>query len=179
MDFEKTRTRLYCLSVAVNALVLPGVLTAIAVLGTATEPVAQWPTEVARFFTPGLPANLIAAGLKFPVQTIVLALVIGAIWWMNRAMKLEDDEQAFQTWLSIHEATPPPIPVLPLTARIIARIAGIWWLLPALVLLVLALGPVRIRGGAPAIGAPAGVGSRPTRDAMEPENVRAPRLFMP
>ena len=138
VDFEKTRARLYCLSFAINALVLPGFLTAVAVLGTATEPVAQWSTEIARFFTPGLPANLIAAGLKFPVPTIVLAVVVGAICWMNRVVKLEDDEHAFQTWLGVGAAM-PLVPTL--TARIIARFAAFWWLLAVLVVLVLAFGP--------------------------------------
>ena len=140
MDFEKTRVRLYRLSFAVNALVLPGFLTAVAVLGTATEPVAQCLTDIVRFFTPGLPANLIAAALKFPIQTIVLAAVVGAIWWMSRAVKLEDDEHAFRTWLRVRVTTPPlpPLPVPALTARIIARIAEVWWLLPVLLVLALA-----------------------------------------
>ena len=141
MDFEKTRKRLYYLSVAMNGLVLPVFLTAVAVLGNATEPVAQWPAEIARFFTPGLPANLVAAGLKFPVQTIMLALVIGAIYWMNRVVKLEDNEQAFQTWLRFRLPQPPPIPGPARTAKIIARIAAFWLLLPVLVLLALALRP--------------------------------------
>ena len=141
MDFEKTRARLYSLSLAINALVLPGFLTAIAVLGKASDPVAQWPTEIARFFTPGLPANLIAAISKFPVQTIMLTAVVGAICWMNRVVKLEDDERAFQTWLRVGVAMPPLMPSPALAARIISRIVGIWRLLPFVVLLVLALGP--------------------------------------
>ena len=156
MDFEQTRTRLYCLSVAINALVVPGFLTAIAVLGEATEPAVQWPAEIARFFTPGLPANLVDAGLKFPVPTIMLAVVVGAIFWMNRVVKLEDDEHAFQTWLRFGAAAPPPIPVPALTARIIARIAGIWWLLPVLVLLALALGPDAFSEASEAVAAQGG-----------------------
>ena len=137
MDFEQTRTRLYCLSIAINALVLPGILFAIAAFGSATEPIARWPAEFARFFTPGLPANLIEAGLKFPVQVIILAMAVVAVRWMNRVVKLEDDEHAFQTWLRPRMVGPPPIP----TARLIARAAGIWWLWPILVLLVLVLPP--------------------------------------
>ena len=139
MDFEKTRTRLYRLSFAINAVLLPGFLAVIAFLGNATEPVVQWPTEIARFFTPGLLTNLIAAGLKFPIPTIMLAVVIGAIFWMNRVVELEENEHAFQTWLRFGLAAPPPVPTL--AARIIARIAGIWWLLFILVLLVLMFGP--------------------------------------
>ena len=138
MDFEKTRKRLYYLAVAMNGLVLPVFLTAVAVLGNATEPVAQWPAEIARFFTPGLPANLVATGLKFPVQTIMLVLVIGAIYWMNRVVKLEDDEQAFQIWLRFRLPQPPPIPGPARTAKIIAKIEAFWLLLPVLVLLALA-----------------------------------------
>ena len=134
----------------------PGFLTAIAVLGEAAEPVAQWPTEIARFFTPGLPANFVDAGLKFPVPTIMLAVVVGAIFWMNRVVKLEDDEHAFQTWLCFGAAAPPPIPVPALTARIIARIAGIWWLLPVLVLLALALGPGSFSEASEAVAAQGG-----------------------
>lgn len=141
MDFERTRTRLYRLSFAVNALVLPGFLIAIAILGTATEPVAQWPAEIVRFFTPGLPANLIDAALRFPVQMIVLAAFVAAIFRMNRVVKLEDDEYAFQTWLRVGVATPPPMPAMAPTARIIARIAAVWWVLPVLPVLMLALGP--------------------------------------
>ena len=140
MNFETTRKRLYRLSVAINVVVLPSYLAAIAILGQATEPVAQWPVEVARFFTPGLPANLVDAGLKFPAPTIMLAVVVGAIFWMNRMVKLEDDEQAFQTWPRFGAVAPPPIPAPARTARIIARVAGIWWLLPVLVLLALVLG---------------------------------------
>ena len=143
MDLERTRGRLYRLSFAVNALVLPGFLSTIAVLGTATEPVAHYPVEIARFFTPGLPANLIAAALQFPVQTIVLAVFVAAIFWMNRVVKLEDDEHAFQTWLRVRVTTPPlpPMPATTPTTRIIARIAAVWWVLPVLLVLVLVLGP--------------------------------------
>ena len=141
MDLERTRVRLYRLSFAVNALVLPGFLSVIAILATATEPVAQLPTEIVRFFTPGLPANLIDAALKFPVQTIVLAAFVAAIFWMNRVVKLEDDEYAFQTWLRVGVAKPPPMPAMAPTVRIIARIAAVWWGLPVLLVLVLALGP--------------------------------------
>lgn len=141
MDFEKTRTRLYRLSVAMDGLVLPIFLTAVAVFGTATEPIAQWPVEVARFFIPGLPADLVAAGMKFPAQAIVLALVVGVIYWMNRVVKLEEAEQEFQTWLRFRLPDSPPSPAPASTARFIARIAGTWWLLPVLVLLLLALRP--------------------------------------
>ena len=158
MDFEKTRKRLYRLSVAINALVLPSYLAAIAVLGQATEPVAQWPVEIARFFTPGLPANLVDGGLKFPVPTIMLAVVVAAIFWMTRVVKLEEDEQAFQTWPRFGTAAPPPIPVPALTARIIARVAGIWWRLPVLVLLALALalGPGSFSEASEAVAAQGG-----------------------
>ena len=148
MDFQQARTRLYRLSVTLNALVLPGFLTAIAVFGETTGPIAQWPSEFARFFTPGLPANLIEAGLKFPVQTILIALVIGATYWMNRVVKLEDGEHAFQTWLrgpapllGMAPPAPPPGPVPPPApcARIVAGIARFWWLLPVLVLMALPL----------------------------------------
>ena len=139
MDFERTRKRLYRLSAAINALVLPAFLFAIAKFGSAAEPIAQWPAGFARFFTPGLPANLIEAGLKFPVQTIVLVLVIGAVYRMNRVVKLEDDEHAFQTWLRLRMAAPSPIPNASRTARFIAKAAGSWWLWPILVLLALAL----------------------------------------
>ena len=144
MHFERTRTRLYRLSIAINALVLPGFLFAIAAFGSATEPITRWPAEFARFFTPGLPANLIESSLKFPVQTIVLVLVIGAVCWMSRVVKLEEDEHAFQTWLRREMVDPPPIPMPSRTARFIAGAAGIWWLYPILVLLLLALPPVSL-----------------------------------
>lgn len=136
-----------------NGLVLPVFLTAIVVLGNATEPIAQLFTEIARLFTPGLPANLVAAGLKFPVKTIMLALVIGAIYWMNRVVKLEDDEQAFQTWLRFTLPQPPPVPVPAWTATIIARIAAFWLLLAVLVLLALALRPGSFSDASEAVAA--------------------------
>ena len=148
MDFKQTRTRLYRLSFAINALVAPGFLFAVAEFGETTEPIAQRPVEFARFFTPGLPANLIEAGLKFPVQTIVIALVIGATYWMSRVVKLEEDEHAFQTW----QRSPAPlanmawsarpagqVPPSAPCARIVAVIARFWWLLPVLVLMALPL----------------------------------------
>ena len=138
MDYETTRKRLYCLSLVINALVLPSCLVAIAILGKATEPVVQWPVEFARFFTPGLPANLVAAGLKFPVPAITLTVVVVTVFWMNRVVKIADDEQAFQTWPRFGAAASPPIPAP--AARIIARISPFWWLLPVFVLLVLAFG---------------------------------------
>lgn len=139
--FEKTRTRLYRLSFAINAVVVPGFLTAIALIGATTEPIARWPVELARFFAPGLPANLIAAGLKFPVPTLVLAVVVVAVYWLSRVVKREDDEWAFQTWLYFRPGG-PPLHIRPaLSVKMIAGIASLWWLWPVLVLLVLVLLP--------------------------------------
>ena len=142
MDFENTRKRLYCLSFAISALLVPGYLVAVAVYGQTTEPVVQLPVELSRYFIPGLPTNLLDAGLKFPLHTIVLAVVVGVVFWMNRVVKLAEDEQAFQTWLRRRVIGAPPIPAPALTARIIARITPVCWLLPVLLVLALALGAV-------------------------------------
>lgn len=147
MNIEKARMRLYYLSFAINALVVPGFLIAIAVFGATTEPIARWPAEFARFFTPGLPANLIATGLKFPVPIFVLAVVIVAISWLSRVMKREHDEQAFQTWLSFYAQRPRPNFCPVPSVRIICGIASFWWLWPILVVLALVFGPLSAEWG--------------------------------
>lgn len=137
MDFEKTRARLYCASFVMNGLVLPVFVAAVMVLGKATEPVAQLPSDIVRFFAPGLPADLIAAVLSFPVQATILAVVIGAIYWVNCVVKLDDNDQSFQIWNRRLSGSPS----MSYRTKVIARIARFWWLLPVLVLLFLILLP--------------------------------------
>lgn len=140
MDIERTRKRLYRLSVVINGLAL-GFLFAVLCFGGATEPIVQLPAELVQLFAPGLPATLVAAALKFPVRVTLLVVVMVAIFWMNRVVKLEDDEQAFRTWAGIPTAAPPKVFVPSLTARIIAGFAAIWWLVLVVALLALTLLP--------------------------------------
>lgn len=168
MDFETTRKRLYCLSFAINAVVLPSYLVAIAIYGQATEPVAQWPVEFARFFTPGLPANLVDAGLKFPVPTIVLAVVMGTVFWMNRVVKLADDERAFRIWPRFGAAGPPPKSPPSPTARMIGRVATFWWLLPVLLVVAPALGADSSLGASEGVAAHKGAETDPSATLQSP-----------
>ncbi len=148
MNIEQTRTRLYRLSVVMNGVVAPVFLAAVLLFGETTEPIVQWPTELIQLFTTGLPATLIAAGLKFPVRAAMLGVVMGAIFWMNRMVKLEDDEQAFRTWFCSSTAASPKR-----TARIVAGIAAIWWMVLVLVLLALTLLPPVFSGSSEAVAA--------------------------
>ena len=120
LQFKKTRTRLYWLFVLVTFAVL-SLLATISVLGDAVEPIWEWPADVAHFFIPGLPENLIAAAMKFPMLGIILLVVVGATYWMSWLMKVEEREWAFQ---ELRNAPFNPVPELAALMRIIATI---WW----------------------------------------------------
>lgn len=156
MNIERTRKRLYRLPIVINGMAL-GFLAAVLLFGQATEPIVQWPADLIQFFTTELPAAFIAAALKFPIRAALLVVLMVAVFWMNRVLKLGDDEQAFRiwfrTWSGISTAAPPKVFVPSLTARIIAGFAAIWWLVFIAALLALTLWPPAPSGSSEAVAA--------------------------
>ena len=111
MAFKDTRKKLYYLFVAINLVVL-WFIVAVMILGDAVEPIWQWPVEIARVFMPGLFENLVSVGMRFPMRSIVLAAVILTMYWINRLVKVEEQEWAFQGWGPVQGAafSPGPMP---------------------------------------------------------------------
>ncbi len=121
MAFEDIRKKLYYLFVAINLVVLWFIVVVI-ILGDAVEPIWRWPVEIARVFMPGLLENLVTVGMRFPMPGIVLAAIILTMYWLNRLVKAEEQEWAFQGWGATRGAAFLPSP-MPKAAKNIAMLS--------------------------------------------------------
>lgn len=91
------RLRLYWLTLAYYGAVF-SVLFAAAVMRDVVVPILKWPSDVVRFFAPGLPANLIEIAMMFPVPGAILVLIAILLGWMNRQVRIEEAECAYRSW---------------------------------------------------------------------------------
>ncbi len=119
---EKAQTKLYWLYVAINMFTL-NFLIMVMVLGTSVEP--RWPllADLIRFVLPGIPANLVDSAVKFPLQSIVLILVIWVMYMMNKQVKVEANELAFQIWQRIYCGQYYLLPKLSFIVKIVGWMA--------------------------------------------------------
>ena len=136
---------LYWLFVVINMITLI-FLIMLMVLGTSVEP--RWPllADIIRFFIPGFPANLVDLAVKFPLQLIVLILVISVMYWLNKQVKFEADELSFQVWQRICCGKNDLLPKLSFIVRNVAWIALLLLLFFVALILLISLYTYSVKG---------------------------------
>ena len=138
--FEKTRLRLYWLTIVILVVTLSIVVLA-AVLGQAVEPISNIPPKLVGFFTPGLPANLIDIAMKFPYAVFIAVIALIVTLMTSRRIQLDENEYAFQRWRTVFgplaEGNPRPVPKPPLLVKVISHVA--WTVSTILLITAIAL----------------------------------------
>ncbi len=119
--FGKTRHGLYWLTVSVGALALASLLPA-AILGEGVEPSRHWTAEFVGSVIPEPPDSFVARCLWLLSPFLLIVLLLA---FVDRTIKLEEDECAFQAKRYASAGVAPPCALKPpIAVRCVARISS-------------------------------------------------------